>query len=86
MRKPILALSLIALTAFSGCARHYVITLDNGRHITTSSKPKLHGQQYEYKDGEGKKAYVGSGRVREIAPASMAGENKSMFNPQPIGK
>jgi hypothetical protein len=46
----------------------------------------LKGQRYVFKDSEGKEAYVSAGRVREIAPASMVKEEKSVFNPQPISK
>ena len=84
VKKIILAISLIAWTALSGCARSYVITLDNGRHITTASKPKLKDGRYVFKDANGKAAYVGEGRVREIVPVSMAKEEKQQpFNPQP---
>ena len=83
MQKLVLAISLIGWIAVCGCARSYVITLDNGRHITTASKPKLKDGHYVFKDGSGRDAYVGEGRVREIVPASMAKEEKEMFNPQP---
>jgi hypothetical protein len=87
VRKVILVtLGLLALTAFCGCAHNYVITLDNGRHITTASKPKLRGEKYVFKDATGKEVYVGAGRVREIAPASMMPEQKQMFTPQPGSK
>jgi hypothetical protein len=77
-----LVIGLLALTAFCGCTHQYVITLDNGRQISTASKPKLRGERYVFKDGTGKEAYVGASRVREIAPASMMQEKKN-FNPQP---
>jgi hypothetical protein len=83
VKKIILAICLIGWTALGGCARSYVITLDNGRHITTASKPKLRDGKYVFKDASGKEAYVGQGRVREIVPVSMAQEQKQMFNPQP---
>ena len=83
MKNIVLSISLIGWTALCGCARSYVITLDNGRHITTASKPKLRDGKYVFKDASGKAAYVGEGRVREIAPASMAQEKKQMFNSQP---
>ena len=76
-------LSLILLTALCGCAHNYVITLNNGRRITTASKPRLDGGKYTFKDGLGRPASVSTGQVREIAPASMMKEEKPMFNPQP---
>jgi hypothetical protein len=70
-----LVLGLIALT---GCARHYVIRLNNGNEVTTASKPQLKEGTYFYKDAKGVEQTVGAGRVREIAPASVAAkENKS---------
>jgi hypothetical protein len=52
------------------------------KQITTASKPKLQHGQYVFKDGAGRLQYVSQGRVREIAPASMAGDDKRKFNPQ----
>jgi hypothetical protein len=54
-----------------GCVRHYIITMDNGSQIYTNGKPKLEGSRYIYKDPLGREGTVSSGRVREIAPASM---------------
>ena len=79
-------LLLISLTLLCGCAHHYVVTLDNGRRVTTASKPKLKGTNYVYKDASGRQATVSAGRVREIAPQSMAKENKFNFNSQPNPK
>lgn len=64
---------------FTGCARHYVITLTSGARITTLSKPKLKGPVYVFKDAKGQPAQVSAGRVREIVPASMAREEGSQF-------
>ena len=76
-------LLLLSLTVLCGCAHTYVITLDNGERITTASKPKLQNGRYVFKDAMGRPVYVATGRVREIAPASMMKEEKPMFNPQP---
>lgn len=76
--KPILVL-LLLVGLFTGCARSYVITLNNGSRITTQGKPKLSGSTYVYKDASGKPAQVSTLRVREIAPASMATEEGSQF-------
>jgi len=74
---------LLALLLFSvlltGCARNYVITMNNGTRITTNGKPKLQGSNYHFKDAKGQPAQVSAGRVREIAPASMAKEEGSQF-------
>jgi len=76
-------LLLLSLTLLCGCAHNYVITLDNGKRITTASKPKLENGRYVFKDAMGRPSYVATGRVREIAPASMMKEEKPMFNAQP---
>jgi hypothetical protein len=77
---------LIALTGFTlltGCARSYVLTMSNGERIRTGSKPKLVKGFYYFKDASGHDAQpVFSGRVRELAPASMASPNpSSAFKP-----
>lgn len=78
MKRFLSALLLLSIL-LTGCARNYVITLNNGSRITTNSKPKLQGSAYVFKDAKGQPAQVSAGRVREIAPASMAGEEGSQF-------
>jgi hypothetical protein len=73
-----LLLSLIVLT---GCARHYVLRLNNGSEIVTASKPRLKEGNYYYKDAKGEQHVLAAGRVREMAPASMA---KRESKPQPV--
>ena len=63
---------LIGLIALSGCAHHYVMKLGNGAQITTTSKPTLKEGVYYFKDAKGEEHAVAAGRVREIAPASVA--------------
>jgi hypothetical protein len=71
MKNIVLLLALVSLF-LTGCARHYVMTLNNGSRITTKGKPKLQGNDYVYKDVMGQPGAVSSGRVREISPASMS--------------
>ena len=71
MKKAALPL-LIGLLALTGCAQHYVMRLNNGGEITTASKPKLKEGIYSFKDAKGEEKFVAAGRVREIAPASVA--------------
>jgi len=73
MRRVILPL-LAGLLVLTGCASHYVITLTNGAALTTTSKPQLREGAYHFKDAKGQESAVSAGRVREIAPASMAAE------------
>jgi hypothetical protein len=76
MRTLILA-GLACLTLLTGCAQHYVILLQNGNRITTHGKPQLQGSNYVYTDSAGQPGTVSRMRVREIAPASMAGPSSS---------
>lgn len=81
MKRTWLALLLVPLL-FAGCARNYVMTLNNGARITTRGKPKLQNGAFVYKDVQGVPSVMPMGRVAEIAPASMAKES-SGFRPQP---
>jgi len=73
---PVLLLLVVLVT---GCARNYVITLNNGARMTAKGKPKLQNGSYVFKDATGQPARVSAGRVREIAPASMATVEGSQF-------
>ncbi len=72
---------LLGLVVLTGCAHHYVMTLNNGAQITTASKPRLKAGSYYFKDAKGEEHFVAEGRVREIAPASMAAKESK---PQPV--
>ncbi len=72
---------LLALVFLAGCARHYVVTLGYGREITTHGKPKLVNGSYVCKDAQGREFLISATRVREIAPASVAAEEKKQFAP-----
>ena len=78
MNRILPALLLLPLL-LTGCARNYVITMNNGSRVTTRSKPKLQDGSYVFKDAKGQPAQVSAARVREIAPASMAKEEGSQF-------
>ena len=71
--KRMLLPALAGLSLLSGCARTYVLTLNNGERIRTNGKPHLDRGFYYFKDASGHDAApVFSGSVRELAPASMA--------------
>ncbi len=61
-------LLLLSVIACAGCARHYNITLNNGRVITTVGKPKLNSSHdaFLYNDVTGKPGAVSAGSVKEI--------------------
>lgn len=77
--KHILSGLLVLTLLLCGCARAYVITLTNGTRITAKGKPKFQNGSYVFKDAQGQPAQVSAGRVREIAPASMATQEGSQF-------
>jgi len=83
MKRMLLLALLAAVTLLPGCARRYVITLNNGARITTFGKPHLQGGSYIYKDPSGQPGRVSVGSVQDIAPASMVKEQKGPFLPQP---
>lgn len=85
MKKLVFVL-LVGQSLLCGCAHTYVITLSDGRRITTAGKPRLENGRYTFKDNAGRPASVSAGRVKEIAPASMVEEEKPMFNAQPKTK
>lgn len=67
----------------TGCARTYIITLNTGERIQTKGKPRLVHDRFYYKNASGQTAEpIPSGRVIEVAPASMATPAaSSMFKP-----
>ena len=77
----ICAVTLAATLLFCGCSRKYVMKTTSGARITTASKPKLKNGYYTFKDAQGHPQQIGAGRVLEIAPESMATDDKSKFKP-----
>jgi hypothetical protein len=62
---------LLAAALLTGCAtRHYVVTLNNGRHIEAAEKPHLEGFNFVFTDLDGRTNSIPSVRVRAIEPAS----------------
>ena len=74
---------LLGAVLLTGCARHYVITLNNGSRISTMGKPRLESGAYVFKDAKGQPATIFAGSVREIAPASMSKSENSQFMRSP---
>ena len=64
--------ALLGLVLLAGCAHNYVITLNSGIRVNTTSKPRLEQGLYHFKNAAGQEMVVPKVRVREIAPASMA--------------
>src|SRR5437762_13976489 len=82
MMKMLLPL-LAVLLVLTGCAHGYVLTLDSGNQIRAASKPHLNKGFYYFKDTSGQQRAVFSGRVREVAPASMVTDDKKQFRSSP---
>ena len=78
-------ISAVALLALCGCARHYVITLNNGLQVDARGKPELVGGAYVFKDGMGNQQHVAAGSVHQIAPASMMGTGNNPTTRTPSG-
>jgi hypothetical protein len=79
--KRVFVFLVICAATCGGCAHPYVIKMNNGLQVTSSSKPKLKGGYYVYTDPAGRTAVVAASRVLEIEPASMAEEEKKQFQP-----
>lgn len=67
-------LLLLALLAVPGCARRYLITLSNGPAMIVRGRPRYDATNgcFVCTDAAGRLLVIPSGRVREIAPASMS--------------
>ena len=77
--KKLVSILCLGAVLLCGCARRYVITLNTGSQISTTSKPRLKNGAYVYKDYAGREASTPAGRVVEIAPASMASQSSTQF-------
>lgn len=71
MKKFSLCCALLVLL-LGGCARNYVITLNNGTQLGAKGKPKLENGSYVFKDARGQDSAIAAGRVSLIEPAREA--------------
>jgi len=76
--KFVFSVLLFGLLLLCGCSHRYVITLNDGTQIGTTSKPKANGGAYYFKDAMGNDRSLPTGRISEIAPASMTKDNKTV--------
>ena len=81
--KAILPLSLLALLLLTGCYMfRYDVTLTNGNHVTSTSRPKLDARgYYVFKDTSGREMRVHQAQVRAIEPHEEKAE-KDQFRPR----
>lgn len=63
----------------TGCARLWVVKLNNGVQVAAHGKPVYRDGAYYFKDASGKETHVPGGSVLEMEPASMAAKDKG-FN------
>jgi len=82
--KKLALVGLAALLALCGCARHYIVRLNNGHQIVVKGKPKHRGSSYYFKDSRGQVQRVSEGSVALIEPASMAKPQKGTFIPETL--
>jgi len=81
MRKTFLP-ALALLLVLTGCAQNYVIKMSDGTSVQSKTKPKLVNGFYHYTDASGQEGRpIYSGRIREIAPASMVTDETAGFKP-----
>jgi len=69
-------LSLLGIVLLTGCARNYVVTLNNGTQVGARSKPELKDGAYYFKDATGRDTSVAAGRVSQIESAGIASKSK----------
>jgi hypothetical protein len=81
--KKLFPLFLSSLLLLGGCARNYVVTLNNGTQIGSKGKPKREGASYVYTDASGAKRRISAGSVAEISPTSMMGGSSDKFRYTP---
>lgn len=74
--KNLCALLLLGLLLFTGCARNYTITLNNGTQLGAQGKPQLKDGAYYFKDATGRDTSIAAGRVSQIGPASSAKQDE----------
>ena len=81
--KKIIPAALLGFVLFTGCARHYNITLTNNHVITTTSKPKLNraGDAFVFKDRLGKVSSVPAGSIKQIEPVSHKPVEETVLKP-----
>jgi hypothetical protein len=78
------SLCLLALAALlCGCRTRYDITLNNGDVIAASTKPRLVGSFYVFKDANGRQGQVSSFRVQQIERKAAGAKRYDPFNPTP---
>lgn len=83
--KTTVILLLFSVLALSGCSRHYVMTMNNGTQVVATSKPRLQGGTYYYKDANGTEQVMPQGRVRQVSPGSSAKVEANPFKVGPGG-
>jgi uncharacterized protein YcfL len=61
---------LLGAALLTGCASHYVVTLNNGQHLMAVQKPQLEGFNFVFTDLNGRTNSIPSTDVRAIVAVS----------------
>ena len=67
---------LLGSIFFTGCApQHYIVLLNNGRHLVAAQKPHLEGFNFVFTDLNGRTNSIPSEYVRAVAPDTTKSTN-----------
>jgi hypothetical protein len=74
--KHLLCALLLAPVFLAGCAaQHYIVFLNNGRHVIAAQKPHLEGFNFVFIDLLGRTNSVPSEYIRAVAPYTGTSTN-----------
>jgi hypothetical protein len=67
---------LFGAILLAGCApQHYIVLLNNGRHVIAAQKPHLEGFNFVFLDLQGRTNSIPSEYVRAVAPDTAKSTN-----------
>jgi hypothetical protein len=64
----------VGLLVLAGCTRQYLLKTSNGAQIISSTKPRLQGTQYYFKDQDGVDHVIPKSRVVKIKAVTVVDE------------
>ena len=77
---------LLVLAVCAGCATQYNMTLTNGDIIIARGKPHLNADKnmWIFKDASGQTNFIPAANVSQVAPSSMANDDKTTTKFKPV--